>query len=221
MNLSKLKQGWIIIAGLAVSTGLSAEQDTAKLISQYLFPKFSNGKVRFKAGSIREAVMNYNLVSEKMVFEQGGKLLDMVSTETMDTIYLQNKKFIPQDKIFLEVVMSGRIPFFIQHKADLMSPGKPAAYGGTSQTTATTSITTLHTSSGTYNMKLPDDFTVRPSPVYWIIVKGKMEKFVNERQFLKAFGSNQPEIRKYINSNKIRFEKTDDVIRLINYCQGL
>ena len=51
MNLSKLKLGWIIIAGLAVSSAISAQQEAEKVVSQYLFPAFSSGKVRFKSGS--------------------------------------------------------------------------------------------------------------------------------------------------------------------------
>lgn len=221
MSLSKFKPCWIIISGLVFSLSSAAQQDTAKALSQYLFPKFLKGTVKFKSGSNREVIMNYNLLSEKMVFDQSGKLLDMVNTETIDTIYLQYKKFIPFDEIFLEVVLSCKTPFFIQHKADLMSPGKQAGYGGTSQTTATTSITTLHTTSGTFNMKLPDNYTVKPSPVNWILVSGKMDKFLNERQFLKIFSDNQTEIKRFIKDNKISFEKRDDMISLIKFCNGL
>jgi hypothetical protein len=220
-NISRLIPVWMFISGLSVSVNISAQQDTGKVLSQYLFPGFSNGTVKFKTGPARDAMMNYNTLSEKMVFEQGGKFFDVVSTETIDTVYLGNLKFIPSDKVFLEVVLSGKIPFFIQHRADLMSPGKQAGYGGTSQTTATTSITTLNTSSGTYNMKLPDDYTVKPSQVYWVLVNGSMGKFLNERQFLKILSDNQMEIKKFIKDNKIKFEKRDDLIRLITYCQGL
>jgi hypothetical protein len=211
----------IIIAGLVISFNLSAQQDTTKGLSQYLFGKFSNGTVRFKTGPPRDAKMNYNMLSEKMVFEQNGKFFDMINTETIDTVYLQNIKFIPSEKIFLEVVLSGKIPFYIQHRADLMSPGKQAGYGGTSQTTATTSITTLHAPSGTYNLKLPDDYTVKPSPVYWLLLEGKMGKFLNDRQFLKLFDRNQSEIRQFIKDNKISFEKRDDLTRLVKFCQGI
>jgi hypothetical protein len=221
MIFSKSNPVWIIMAGLAISLNITAQQDTARVLSQYLFPGFSNGTVRFKTGPARDAMMNYNMLSEKMVFEKGGKYFDLVSTETIDTVYLRNRKFIPSDKVFLEVVLSGKIPFFIQHRADLMSPGKQAGYGGTSQTSATTSITTLQTTGGIYNLKLPDDYTVKASPIYWILVKGNMGKFLNERQFLKILRENQIEIKKFIKENKISFDKRDDLIRLITYCQWL
>ena len=219
MIKSKINQCWIIFSLLTISPGLSARQDNEKVLLQYLFPEFTKGSVKLKNGSVREAMMNYNLVSEKMVFEQNGKFLDMINTETIDTVYLQNKKFIPSDQIFVEVVLSGKIPFFIQYKADIQLPGKPAGYGGTSQTSATESITTLHTQGGTYNLKLPDDYTVKPYSVYWVLVNGKMGKFLNERQFLKIFSDKQAEIKQFIKVNKIKFEKRDDLIRLIVFCQ--
>jgi hypothetical protein len=143
----------------------------------------------------------------------------MINTENIDTVYLQNKKFIPSDQNFVEVILSGEIPFFIQNKADIILPGKPAGYGGTSQTSATVSVSQLHTQAGTFNLKLPDDYTVKPYTINWVFINGKMRSFLNDRQFLKIFSDKQSEIRQFIKANKIKFEKREDLIRLIIFCQ--
>lgn len=219
MKLAKTNRFWIFLAGLTISVSLSAQDDSAKVLTQFLFPKFSKGSVKFKSGSAREIIMNYNLCSEKMVYEQNGKYLNMVNTGTIDTVYLQNKKFIPSDKIFLEVVLSGKIPLLSQNKANIDLPGKPAGYGGTSQTSAVDMVSTFHTDAGAINLKLPDDYTVRPYSVMWVFVNGKMESFLNERQFLRIFNDKQAEIKKFMKDNKIKFEKRDDLIKVIKFCQ--
>ena len=51
---------------------------------QFLFPGFTMGKVKMKNGRSQTTVLNYNTVSEKMVYEKDGNLYDMVNTEMMD-----------------------------------------------------------------------------------------------------------------------------------------
>jgi hypothetical protein len=219
MKLPKTKPISIIFAVLTISLGLSAQENSSKTPSQYHFREFSKGTIRFKNGSTRDIVLNYNLLSENMVFQQNDKFLDLMNTESIDTVYLQSKKFIPSDKMFLEVVCSGKIPLFIEYKADIEMPGKPAGYGSTSQTSATDVISTLHTGTGAFNLKLPDEYTVKPFLINWVLVNGKMNNFINERQFLKIFGDKQVVIKKFIKDNKIKIEKRDDLIRLVGFCQ--
>lgn len=38
--------------------------------SQYLFPDFAEAMVKLKAGNKKNAIMNYNTVTEKMVFKK-------------------------------------------------------------------------------------------------------------------------------------------------------
>jgi len=47
----------------------------------------------------------------------------------VDTVYLNDSKFVPEGKIFYEVLLSGPIDLFIQNKGDLMPAGKPVGYG--------------------------------------------------------------------------------------------
>jgi hypothetical protein len=223
MNIKfpKLNIAFLIISGLTLATNVDAQKDTMNILAQFLFPEFSNGIVKFKNGSSKSADLNYNIISEKMVFRQNNKLFDMIGTETVDTVYLQDRKFIPQKDIFLEVIHGTPLTFYIQHRGNLMSPGKPAAYGGTSQTTASTSVTSINTASGTYNLKLPDDFTVKYSPVNWVLVDWRMEKFVNERQFIKIFPDREVVFKKFFKENKINMSKRVDLIKLMTFCNSL
>ncbi len=165
--------------------------------------------------------MNYNTVTEKFVFDKNGLLYDMMNTELIDTVYLDNRKFVPVGKIFHEVLVEAPICLFIQHRSSLQSPGAPAGYGGTSQVSNTKSYSSIELESGRYNLNLPSDFTVRPDPVYWVRKGSTYDSFINEKQFLKIFPGREEELKKYIKQNKIKFDKIASVVILVNHCNTL
>lgn len=221
MKFSKLLQIWLIIAGLFTSVCINAQTDTSNVLSQYLFKDFSTGVVQFRNGTVTDAPMNYNTISGKMVFEKAGKFLVLTNTETIDTVFLQNRRFIPYDEVFLEVIIESPIPLFIMYKGELMSPGKAAGYGGTSQTTSSTSYSTVFTDSKSYNINLPEGYSVDKSTVNWVLVNGKMEKFLNEKQFVRIFKNKEADLHKFIRENRINFENKNDLLKLLYFCNRI
>lgn len=221
MDYSGLKRISGIIAGCIISLSLSAQKDTLSLDSQFLLSELHPAKISFKDGSVINARMNYNILSEKMIFEKDNKVLDLVNTAKIDTVFLPGRKFIPMDNIFIEVFNGSAIPLFTQFKGDLIPPGKPSGYGGTSQTSSIESIATIYGGAQSYNLKLPSDYTVRLTVINWIRLNGKMEKFISERQFLKLFKSKETEIRKFIKTNNTDFNNRNDIVKLLAFCNGI
>jgi hypothetical protein len=221
MNYSGLSRFSGIIAGCVIALNLSAQTDTLNLDTQFLLPELHSAKISFKDGSSINVRMNYNILSERMIFEKDGKVLDLINTEKVDTVFLQGKKYIPMEKIFVEVINVSEIPLFIQYKGDLIPPGKPSGYGGTSQTSSIESIATLYGGAQSYNLKLPSDYTVRLTIINWIRLNGKMEKFISERQFLKIFKTREAEIKKFIKTNNTDFNNRNDIVKLLAFCNSI
>ena len=184
---------------------------------QFLFPGFSMGTVRMKNGQLQNTILNYNTVTEKMVYQKGEDLYDMTATELIDTVYIQNSKFVPFGKVFYEVLLVAPVSFYVQHSGSLIPPGKPAGYGGTSQVSNTKQFSGVELSTGYYNLKLPKDFSVQVNPVYWVRVEKNYSGFINERQFLKLFPDKETELKNYIKANKIRFSRLSDLVKLVSY----
>jgi len=206
---------------LSLSLPLKAQTNSDGSSPQFLYPEFSMGSVKMKNGSIQTVPLNYNTVSEKMVFERDGNLYDMISLELVDTVFLQNSKFVQTGGAFYEILFNGPVTMFIQHKNDVVRPGTPSGYGGTSQVSATTQLSSVKLSSGYYNLKIPSDMSLISKTAYWVRKDGAMDKFLNERQFLKLFPDNRDELKQYIKSNRIKFTKKTDLIRLVEYCNNL
>jgi hypothetical protein len=205
----------------STSMELMSKTDSGQQNYQYLLPEFTQSIVKMKTGESRNIIMNYNTVTEKMVFQQNGKLMDMTNLGAVDTVFLGNRKFVLFDKAFYELLVDAPISLFIQYKSDLLSPGRPAAYGGTSQVSSSVYAGGVELSSGYYNLKLPSDYVVKPEPVNWIRKNNTMSKFLNERQFLKIFPENADKLKQFIKQNKISTYNPADLIKLINYCNEL
>jgi hypothetical protein len=225
MRISKiLSIRRVIIFGIiifCVVTQLTAQIDSLSNRAQFLYPDFSTGVVKMKDGKTTSATMNYNTLTEKMTFYQNGTLMDMIKPETVDTITLQNNKFVFLEDAFLEVLVNGHVTLFIQHKSDLSSTGRPGPYGTKSQTSGPVSVPKLYTLNNTYNLKLPVEYVVTPSPVNWIRIDNEMHKILSNRQFFKLFPGNEDKIKEYINKNKLNIKKTDDLVKIVIYFNTL
>jgi hypothetical protein len=188
---------------------------------QFLFPSFSNSLVRTKAGKEVNIILNYNMVSEKMVFEQKGQYFDLINPEQVDTAYIGNRKFIPRGKEFLEVLVTGNFPFFIQHRAELQAPPRPGAYGTTSALTSSNYLAGYQTDIGYYNFKLPAGYIVNKSPFYWIRKGEEWIKINSEKQVPKVFPGSRDQIRDFIRENGIDASNRSDMIKLGIFCNRL
>jgi len=209
---------FILISGLIFPAAVSSQENNPPEMRQYLFPAFTVGTVKTKVGKPKNIILNYNTVTEKMVFEQKGQYYDLIGQESVDTIYLQKKKFIPHENFFLEVAFEDKIALGIQHRSNLQAPGKPVGYGGTSELASANYITGIELSTGYFNLNIPEGYVVRYSPFYWVKKDNEWYKFLSAKQFVNIFPEHSADLNQFIKKNKIKFDRPDDLIRLVKYC---
>src|SRR5664279_4227986 len=129
---------------------------------QYIFDEFTPGTVKMKSGTISNQVLNYNILTNEMIFDNNGNFLAIADPGGVDTIEISNRKFIPLNNKFYEVLVSSKMPLLIEFTASISEPGVSSGYGGASSTTASTSLKSLISSGGAYELTLPDGFSVIP-----------------------------------------------------------
>lgn len=210
-----------VIIGVIQTLPVKAQTRPDGSAPQFLYPEFTKSKVRMKNGQIQNIMLNYNTVSEKMVFQKDEKLYDMANPEMIDTVFLQDSRFVPAGKVFYKVVLIAPVAFYAQYKGELQPPGTPAGYGGTSQVSNTKNMSSVQLSTGYYNLDLPADYAVKTNIIYWYSKNGKMLSFVNERQFLKLNPDKEKELKQFIKQNKIKFDKLPDIVKLAEYYNQL
>ena len=83
-----------------MSSDVSAQDNTDRPLTKFLFPSFTEGYVVMKEGKKFSALLNYNMVDQIMVTELNGTYRYATRMEEIDTIYLEYRKFVPVDKVF-------------------------------------------------------------------------------------------------------------------------
>ena len=184
-------------------------------LSHYIFPEFVKGTVLMKSGVKNPTMLNYNSLTEEMIFDTNGKKLSIARLEDIDTVYIEDRKFFPINDKFVELIYRNKIELYASHKCSVIYPGKPAAYGGTSQTSATTSYSSLISGGQAYQMKLPDGYTTKPYNIYWLKRDGKMSLFINLRQLSKLFDDKSDRYKKYVKEHKVDYDKEESLVELI------
>jgi hypothetical protein len=208
----------IVVLILCLNSVVKSQPGSESSSPQFLFPEFSPGIVKMKDGRSQTTSLNYNTVSERMVYDRNGQIYDIMNPEQIDTVILADRKFVPYEKVFHEVLVIAPLSLFVEYKGELLPPGAPAGYGGTSQVSNTKLVSSVQLSSGYYNLKLPSDYLVKVDPIYWIRKDSSMSSFINERQFLKIFPDKEGDLKQFIKQNKIRISRVPDLIRLIGFC---
>ena len=106
--------------------------------THYLLPDFADGTVDYEKWN-KKSGTSYNMVTEEMVFYQGEQILALADPTliNLDTVVIGDRKFILNDKNkFVELIHNNVYKLYVEHNCRVLPPGKPAGYGGTSQTSS-------------------------------------------------------------------------------------
>jgi hypothetical protein len=216
---------WLIFFLGLFSSLIYGQDETKRDMSQFLFPGFSNSILRMKTGELLGMTLNYNTVSQKMIFEQKGEAYELIVVPTadplhkIDTIIIKGRKFVPYDSIYLEVLYNGVIPLFMQNKTNLQPPIREINYTGKSNVFSSDYLAGAEVSKEYTNFKIPSGYTLKSANMYRIMLSGQMVAFKSEKQFLSIFPGKEPEIKKFIKEKRIRFERAGDIIKLLQFCE--
>ncbi len=212
---------FLFLATCFTESMMQAQSETEPIVSHYVFPKFVKGSVKMKNGSSQIAMMDYNMLTEEMIFEKDENKFALDKLETIDTIYIENRKFVPHEKVLYEIVINAPVSLFVQHKCNLLAGGSPVGYGGTSETSATTSMSSINGSGGALKLKLPSDYHITKATQFWIRRNNIFYKANNDRQFMKIFPEKSKELKQFIELNNLDIKNTNELIILVNKCNEL
>jgi len=200
----------------------SFAQSNSQEISHYLFPQFTQGTVQMKSGIKQKTTLNYNSLTEEMVYEDLGKKLAIAdeSFNKIDTIFINNKRFIPIANKFLELIHHSKFNLFVEHKCKVTPPGKTTAFGGSSQTSTSIAVPSISYGGMRYELKLPDGFKVHPYIYYWVMKDGLSQRFTNLNQLKKIYRTKKDIFDKYVKQHDIKYKNQEDITQLVIYLES-
>ena len=191
--------------------------------SHYLFPEFTQGVILMKAGTRNNTMLNYNSLTEEMIFENNGqkKAIGINEIPLVDTVFIKDRKFVALNGKFVELVYHSKWDLYVEHMCKVEEQGKPAGYGGTSQTGAATSVSSLYTQGRVvYDLKLPDDYKTKPYSIFWLKKNGELFKFINMRELKKYYKDKKELFKKYLKINSVKYQDQEGIIQLIGYMES-
>jgi hypothetical protein len=207
----------VLLLGISVINVKSQYNQT--IISHYLFTDFIQGQVKLKSGISQSSKLNYNSFTEEMVFERNGNKLALDNLETIDTVIIQDRKFIPVGNVFYEVLENSSMPLFIHHLCSVTSKGKPSGYGGYSETASIDAKAMIYSSSGqVYEMILPSEYNVNPYSEYLLTKDNKYYKISDINSVIKIYPERKAAIKEFVKTHKISFKKSEDLKQLLIFC---
>jgi hypothetical protein len=204
----------LIFTCFLTSTPILAQTDT----THYVLPAFVTGSVKMKDGRTEIAKMDYNKLTEEMIFEKDGVMLALDSLVAIDTVSLESRIFVPHDKVFYEVLVKGPVSLFFQHRCNLLAAGNPSGYGGISETGAARNLSSLTNSGRAYHLRLPSDYHVTDASMFWISRKSEFYKANTASQIIKVFPEKSKEIKQFIKSKDLDLKNPVDLVALIVKC---
>jgi len=211
---------WVLLFSLVIASARG--QSRGVELSHYIFPEFTSGTVLMKSGQEYKALLNYNSYAEEMIFDDKGKKLAIgkEEKERVDTVYIMNRKFFILNDRFVELIYRSEFELYAEYRCNVKYPGKPAAYGGTSETTSVSTYSEIYSGGIMYELKLPDDYTIKPFRNYWLKRDGELRRFVNMRQLTKIFDDKKDLIKEYVSTRNVDYDDQESLVQLIKYLES-
>ena len=232
----------ILISGLMFIS--SSAQPKYQEITHYLFPEFTQGVVLMKDGGKNETLLNYNSLTEEMIFENKGYKLAIAQKEfaRIDTVYIKDRKFIVLNDQFVELLYHSNFiidrktielndqfvefsyhsnwDLYVEYKCKVKEPGKPSGYGGTSKTTAVRSYSSFYSEGMFYPLKLPDGYETAPYTYYWIKKDEELDKFKTMKELKKLYKEKEDLFKPYVKKHGVKYGNQESIILLIEYLES-
>jgi hypothetical protein len=217
----------IILLLFLFSSDLSGQDNKGNPLPHFLFPSFREGLVVMKDGKKFSTLLNYNMVDERMITELKGVYRYSKDPKLIDTIYLENRVFIPVGDAFYEILTGGPVTFLLENKSLCTPAAEDIGIGGKSRSVGPVKQSRFEITKVVYQYQevayidLPPNVEITPASVFWVRKNNKLEKFSNKKQFLKIFPESRSALQEYINKNNIDIRSREDVIKLGNYCNNI
>jgi len=200
-----------------------------------LFPEFEKGIVVFKNGTRSSAPLNYNMVSEEMLFQDTeGTIMAINNLSDIVALTIGERFFLPDasKNVFYEEIQAGTGSFLIQRKANILSQGRASGYGGHSETGSIRSVNMLTGSgsgaieSGTgirpnVKLNLDEKFRIKTNYFFYLISGKSYKKFTSAKTLGKLFKGQESKIEAFAKEQSIDFSNIDDIARIVGYGYSL
>ena len=186
----------------------------------FFSPEFIKGSVFFKNGIVANAMMNYDNLSDQMLFiDPKGDTLALDAEKTINFIALDKDTFYYLDG-YVRLLASNSMVKLAERKIWRLSDiQKIGAHNIPARTFAVTAYSTRTSGYGTYDIILKEDIVLRKEAQYYF---GNMyNRFVpaSKKNLLSFFPKKEDILVKYLKENNVNFNDKHDLEKLARFLE--
>lgn len=182
-----------------------------------LFDDYVEGKVILKNRQEVATKLNYDTANKKMMYLQNGEQMILINIAQVDSVYIDDRKFISLYGFFLEVVELKQGDIFIDWTIKDRYKGNRGAYGQVTQNKVE-SINTAFWTNSEYQNQSVEVVERENSNSYWFYKDDKPLKCKNINDLIKIFPERRKDILAFVKENGIDFKRVSDAVELLGYC---
>jgi len=206
-----------LILILSCSFSIAEAQEISKQ-NPNLFSDYEAGKVLMKNKAIINASLNYDCVNKEMNYLENGQRMALQGLNTIDTIYIAGRTFIPYNTIFLEQIPVNQYILYIDWKTKVTDGGKKGAMGMISHTGTVEKLDVKRMQNEGVDNTGNSLYKLTPENVYYLRIDGKTRKFNSIKSFCKLFPKTlEKDIQSFFSKEKLDIQNPKDVEKLVEY----
>ena len=199
----------------------SSIRDVLTTTDIFLRPQFISGKVFFRNGTRTIAMMNYNSLTDEMLFiDPKGDTLALKDEKTVKFITLDKDTFYYYEGYIRLVASNSVVKLAEKQIWEVADIRKIGSHNRPSTTFAITSYSTLTDRFGnTHDLLLNEDVVLRKKANYYF---GDMyDHFgpAGKKNLLLLFPKGQNSLATYLKENKVNFDKKDDLEKVTQFLE--
>lgn len=176
-----------------------------------LFKKFIAGVVFMKDGTYEKANFNYNTDNQKVVFIADNKYLEVAGLENIDSLFIDNLKFIVIDNYLYETTSKNFL--FVTYTNKVIPKGVNTDKGGTEKVEKNRESNNLTDAYAMKTFQQRSDLIFQKN--FWIRKDNKLYPISSPRQFAKFFELDKKATAEYADAYNLTFYDEASIFKLI------
>jgi len=206
----------LLLSIICLYTSVNAQDNS--LQKENLFSDYTEGKVLMKNKSVIKVSLNYDCINREMNYLENNERMILQGLNTVDTIYIADRKFIPHENIFLELIPTSQGSLYVDWKTRVLNAGKKGAMGMVTQSGTVDKLDVKRMQNEGVDPTGNTLYKFVPENTYYIRIDNKLKKFNSLKSFCKLLPKAKEDAVKSFSSNeKIDFQSSTDVVKLINF----
>jgi hypothetical protein len=205
---------------VTIKTG-SRIRDVLAMTDIFSHAQFVSGTVFYRNGAAAKGRMNYNSLSDQMLFiDPKGDTLALNNEKTIDFIALDKDTFYYVDG-YVRLVSGNSVVKLAEKKVwQVADVRKIGSHNRPAVGYAVTSFSTITDGFGrTYDLIMDEDVVLRRKPQYYFGDIYNSFAPANKKNLLSFFSKKESMLAVYLKENKVNFNKKPDLEKLARFIE--